>query len=192
MQAIRLSTPSHLTVESVRGSRLRRMKSDDSEGLRSGALARRAGVSSDTLRHYERIGLLPPPERAPNGYRVYPANAANRVLLVQRALAFGFTLEGLARVLRARDGGHPPCREVRRLAGARLEEVESTLADLTALRDALRAVLRDWDARLAGASRGPARALHLLESLPSDATSRPGAASLTSRRFSRRPRKGRS
>jgi DNA-binding transcriptional MerR regulator len=60
--------------------------------LRSGELAQLAGVSPDTLRHYERKGLLAAPHRSPNGYREYPASALDRVRLIRRALAVGFTL----------------------------------------------------------------------------------------------------
>src|SRR2546423_8941552 len=70
--------------------------------LRAGELARASGVSTDTLRHYERKGVLPKPRRSPNGYREYAAESLARVLLVRRALAFGFTLDELARVLSAR------------------------------------------------------------------------------------------
>ena len=72
------------------------------EFLRAGELARASGVSTDTLRHYERKGVLPAPRRSPNGYREYPAEALARVLLVRRALAVGFTLDELAQILRAR------------------------------------------------------------------------------------------
>src|SRR2546421_4314718 len=69
--------------------------------MRAGELARASGVSTDTLRHYERKGVLPKPRRSPNGYREYASESLARVLLVRRALAFGFTLDELARVLRA-------------------------------------------------------------------------------------------
>jgi DNA-binding transcriptional MerR regulator len=131
--------------------------------LRAGELAREAGVSTDTLRHYERKGVLPRPRRSPNGYREYPPEARARVLLVRRALAFGFTLDELASVLRARDRGVAPCREVRALAAAKLAGVEEQLRELLALRDELRATLADWDARLSKTPAG-ARA-GLLESL---------------------------
>src|ERR1700760_5028296 len=88
--------------------------------MRRGSLAREAGVSPDTLRHYERKGVLPKPRRSPNGYREYPPEALARVLLVRRALAFGFTLDELARLLRARDRGGSPCREGRALAASQL------------------------------------------------------------------------
>src|ERR671928_552127 len=95
--------------------------------MRAGELARAAGVSTDTLRHYERKGVLQRPRRSPNGYREYPTDALARVLLVRRALAYGFTLDELARVLRARERGGAPCREVRALAAAKLSDVEARL-----------------------------------------------------------------
>jgi DNA-binding transcriptional MerR regulator len=122
--------------------------------IRAGELAKAAGVSTDTLRHYERKGVLQRPRRAPNGYRQYPPEALDRVLLVRRALAVGFTLDELARVLSARDRGGAPCREVRALAAAKLAEVEERLAQLTELRGELRATLGEWDARLALTSDG--------------------------------------
>src|SRR4029078_7507815 len=94
------------------------------EGLLAGELARLAGVSSDTLRHYERKGVLPKPLRLSNGYRKYPANSLDRVRLIRRALDVGFTLAELARFMKARDRGQAPCREVRALAAEKLAELE--------------------------------------------------------------------
>ena len=91
--------------------------------MRSGELARQAGVSADTLRHYEKRGLLAAPQRAANGYRMYPPSALQRVRVIQRALDMGFTLDDLARVLSQRDAGGAPCRQVRAIAEQRLEEV---------------------------------------------------------------------
>jgi len=91
--------------------------------LRSGELAAAAGVSVDTLRHYERRGLIEPARRLANGYRSYPRAAVSRVRLIQSALSMGFGLDELARILRARDGGRSPCQEVRALAAGKLEEV---------------------------------------------------------------------
>lgn len=130
--------------------------------LRSGELARLAGVSTDTLRHYERKGVLAPPERAANGYRRYPPQALARVRTVRAALALGFTLDELAAVLRARTSGRPPCREVRALAAEKLLAAEAQLVELERLVATLRHVLAAWDARLAGTNGGPA---HLLEAL---------------------------
>src|SRR5438874_6877823 len=77
-----------LTLEPVPGCRMGFM--DEGRGLlKAGMLARQAGVSTDTLRYYERQRLLPPPPRATNGYRAYPASALARVQLIRRALALG-------------------------------------------------------------------------------------------------------
>ncbi|MDQ3744132.1 MAG: MerR family transcriptional regulator, partial [Acidobacteriota bacterium] len=75
------------------------------DGLLSGELARLAGVSTDTLRHYERKGVLPKPRRLGNGYRKYPTNSVERVRLIRRALSVGFTLDELGKFLKARDRG---------------------------------------------------------------------------------------
>lgn len=117
--------------------------------LRSGELAKLAGVSTDTLRHYERKGVLAHPRRSRNGYREYTAEALDRVLLVRRALSVGFTLDELAHILRERDGGRAPCREVREMAAAKLAEVEERLKEMLTVRDRLRATIEDWDSRLA-------------------------------------------
>jgi DNA-binding transcriptional MerR regulator len=132
--------------------------------VRAGELARAAGVSTDTLRHYERKGVLGAPRRSANGYREYPPGALERVLLVRRALAFGFTLDELAHVLRTRERGGAPCLEVRALAAGKLEEVESRLKELRTLRGELRAILGEWDERLSGAADGGRAGL--LDSLP--------------------------
>jgi DNA-binding transcriptional MerR regulator len=157
-----------LTPESIPGSRLTFVRETKaSPGHRSGEIARRAGVSSDTLRHYEQKGLLAKPRRLENGYRVYPPEALDRVRLIQGALAVGFTLDELARLLRARDRGQPPCREVRAMAEQKLHDVERQLEDLSRFRDALARTLREWDVRLSNTNdRRPARLLEALVSKP--------------------------
>jgi len=131
--------------------------------LSSGELADLAGVSRDTLRHYERKGVLLRPLRGHNGYRQYPTEALQRVQLVRRALSVGFTLDELARVLKVRDAGGAPCEEVREMAAQKLRNVQEQLRELTTLRDDLQKTLRDWDARLARGGKG--KQSKLLESL---------------------------
>ncbi|HEY2712840.1 MAG TPA: heavy metal-responsive transcriptional regulator [Chthoniobacterales bacterium] len=142
--------------------------------LSSGELARRADVSRDTLRHYERQGLLALPPRGPNGYRRYPESALERVHLIRRALHVGFTIEELCGILRARDRGDAPCLHVREIAARRLGEIEERLSDLRRLRDELRTTLTGWDQRLAHTA--PGRRARLLESLPGPAKNRAGRA----------------
>jgi DNA-binding transcriptional MerR regulator len=131
--------------------------------LLAGQLARLCGVSTDTLRHYERVGVLARPRRTAAGYRQYPPEAETRVRLVRRALALGFSLPELARILRVRDRGGAPCREVRALAASKLEQVERQLADLGLLRDHLRQLLASWDRRLDATPEG--KRAGLLEAL---------------------------
>ncbi|MGA2595887.1 MAG: MerR family transcriptional regulator [Bryobacteraceae bacterium] len=131
--------------------------------LRSGELAKLSGVSTDTLRHYERLGILAKPRRSEGNYRMYPPDSAFRVKLVRQALSIGFSLPDLAKILKVRDGGGAPCRNVRAIAEKRLAHVEQEIAALTQLRDQLQLLLESWDERLARTPEGqPARLLELL------------------------------
>jgi DNA-binding transcriptional MerR regulator len=121
--------------------------------LRTSEVGRRAGVSPDTVRLYERRGLVQRPRRTPAGHRRYPAETVDRVKLVRRAVALGFTLDELRVILAARDRGERPCGAVRTLAAEKLAALEDHLAQLSALRDRIRDVLRDWDGRLARTPR---------------------------------------
>jgi DNA-binding transcriptional MerR regulator len=120
----------------------------DEQTLQSGALAEQAGVSVDTLRFYERRGLLPRPPRGASGYRRYPPAAVVRVRVIQRALDVGFTIDELSRIFKQRDNGGAPCREVFAIASSRLTDLEQRIADLTDLRDALQQTLHEWKQQL--------------------------------------------
>jgi DNA-binding transcriptional MerR regulator len=139
--------------------------------LSAGELARRAGVSADTIRYYERKGVIAPPPRGANGYRRYPEEALGRIQLIRRAMGIGLTLDDLAGVLRVRDRGGIPCGRVRALAATKLQEVETRLRELMNLRNDLRAALRVWDARLAKTPAGTRAGL--LDSLPSASAASP-------------------
>ena len=126
-------------------------------------VARMTGVSTDTLRHYERQGLLPAVTRTDSGYRRYSPATVERVLLIQRALVVGFSLAELKRVFSVRDKGGAPCRSVRALVGERLDELNRRIEQLTTLREELRGLLVDWDAALAATPQG--QRAHLLDAL---------------------------
>jgi DNA-binding transcriptional MerR regulator len=128
-----------------------------------GELAELTKISRDTLRHYERKGVLTRPARTAKGYRLYPANAVERVLLVRRALAVGFTLDELARIFSEREQGRAPCRDVHALVVSKLENVKERLTGMELLRDELETLVCDWDELLAeNTGDEPA---HLLETL---------------------------
>lgn len=144
---------------------MRRNSADSTSprALRIGELAASAGVSPDTVRHYERCGLLPRAQRSAGGYREFPADTVALLRTVRAALAVGFSIPELARILGERRNGGAPCRKVRALAADKLAEVERQQRELRAVRRALLALLADWDARLAGQPGD--RPAHLLEHL---------------------------
>lgn len=148
-----------MTLEWIPGSTISEAVTVLKTTFRSGELAQLAKVSTDTLRHYERKGVLARPRRLMNGYREYTAEALARVRLVKRALAVGFTLDELAQILKERQGGRAPCRRVRELAAAKLSELETRLGEMIATRDQLRAILDEWDARLTKTAPGQPAAL---------------------------------
>ena len=151
--------------------------------MRSSALARAAGVSTDTLRYYERRGLLARPPRTASGYRSYPPEALHRVVVIQRALDAGFTLAELTRILRQRDAGGVPCREVLAIASARLRELDERIAGLIELRDRLSTAVSSWRRTLDKTPPGMrARLLDTLAASPSG-----GTAAVAVRRRLRRP-----
>ena len=136
-------------------------------GVPIGELSRRTGLSADSLRHYERLGLLPRAPRSAGGARRFPIAAERQVRVIQMALGIGFTLGELADVFIERRSGGAPCRKVYALASAKLEAVEIRLRELSQLRDALASTLGTWKTRLQGTDVGvPAALLETLTDQP--------------------------
>lgn len=128
-----------------------------------GELAEATGVSRDTLRHYERKGVLARPVRSPNGYRLYSANLIERVKMIRRALAVGFTLDEIAQIFAERSRGNAPCREVYALAVTKLENVKERISEMEVLRGELESLVLEWDGKLVGVAG--TEPVHLLETL---------------------------
>ena len=145
--------------------------SEKLRGLRSSELAREAGVSTDTLRHYERLGVLAKAPRTQSGYRVYPAETLDRVKMIRNALQLGFTLAELAEILRTRDRGGTPCKRVLAMLEAKLDSLEQQIADLESLRKYMKQMVGDWRSRVGDI--GPGTRAHLLHTFL--ATPAPGA-----------------
>jgi len=122
--------------------------------VNSGDLARLAGVSSDTLRYYERRRLIPSAPRSAGGYRLFPPETLRRVQLIRAALSIGFSVRELCEIFRERDSGAAPCRRVRKLAAEKLVLLEARLRDLQCCRRELRKTLADWDRLLAKTPSG--------------------------------------
>jgi DNA-binding transcriptional MerR regulator len=110
-------------------------------GLRVGELAKEAGVASDTVRYYERAGLLPPPRRTAGGYREYDGGALDRLRFIQGCQRLGLRLRDIADLLAIRDTGTCPCEPAEQLLRRRLAEVDAEMARLSALRAEMAAMV---------------------------------------------------
>jgi DNA-binding transcriptional MerR regulator len=113
--------------------------------LKVGELAARAGVGVQTLHYYERLGLLPPPNRSGANYRLYPPAALRRVQFIKQAQALGFTLEEIKEILALRQQGRAPCRRVADVGKKHLRELDARIAALQAFRRSLAAVVPKWE-----------------------------------------------
>ena len=109
--------------------------------MKIGELARRAGVNIDTVRYYERQSLLPAPQRMASGYRHYDPGDVARLRFVRRAKALGFTLIEIRDLLKLSDHRDDDMAELKAVAGEKLTDVESKLAELTRIRDGLKTLV---------------------------------------------------
>ena len=145
--------------------------------MRSGQLARQTGVSTDTLRHYERLGLLPLPQRTAGNYREYPPTSPQRVELIRRALTIGFSLPELKAILAVRDKGGAPCRHVRDLLRSKIHNLDQQIRNLVSLRTEMNRLSGEWDKRLRRTK--PGQVARLLENVPPRSIGRVGSGPRT-------------
>ena len=113
--------------------------------MKIGELAARAGVTPDTIRYYERTGLLPAPRRTAAGYRDYDAAATDDLTFIRKAQRVGLKLADVREVMEISAGGKAPCEHVRATVTARLAEVEGRMKELRALRSTLKTTLARLD-----------------------------------------------
>ena len=102
--------------------------------MRIGEIAKRAGVTVDTVRFYERVGVLPAPARTESGYRDYEPETVEQIQLTRELQGIGFTLSDAVGALAAHDAGGATCESERWRLQAALDRVDARLAELTALR----------------------------------------------------------
>ena len=107
-----------------------------------GVLAQRTGLSTQTIRYYESIGVLPAPSRTPSGYRDYSPEACDRLHFVRSAQAVGLTLGEIREILAYRDRGEMPCAHVLELIRRRASHVDEQIAQLERMRTELRRLER--------------------------------------------------
>ncbi len=129
------------------------------DGLTIGKVARSAGLAIDTVRYYEREGLLQKPARTPSGYRQYPPDAVKRLQFIRQAKELGFTLSEIRELLTLKVAPGKSCADVRAHAEAKIADIEQRIAQLGRMKRAL--------AKLANAcsGRGPTSECPILEAL---------------------------
>lgn len=96
-------------------------------------LSQRTNLSAKTIRYYEKIGLLPPPKRLPNGYRDYEETAVSRIKLVAGARTLGLSLDDIREILALRDRREAPCRTLLNLLEVKAAEIHQRIAELQKL-----------------------------------------------------------
>ena len=107
--------------------------------LTIGKLATQSGVTIETIRYYQRFGLLQEPVKPASGYRHYPPEAISKIRFVKRAQKAGFSLKEIAELL-SLDGAH--CNDVRKLAEQKCQKIDTQINDLIALRQALSTLIK--------------------------------------------------
>lgn len=107
-----------------------------------GQLAKQAEVKVETLRYYERCGLLPPPPRSPAGYRLYPAETVGWVRFIKRAQKLSFSLREIGELLSLRVSSGVTCAHIKAKAEEKVREIEARIADLVAMKRALEELIQ--------------------------------------------------
>lgn len=106
-----------------------------------GALAKHTSTNIETIRYYERVGLLPAPARSAGGYRLYAMDHLKRLTFIRRARALGFSIGEVRTLLRLAGEHQRPCAEVRLVAEAHLTDVRAKIADLMTMERVLKATV---------------------------------------------------
>ncbi len=124
-----------------------------------GQLAKICGINRETIRYYERRGLLSKPPRSPSGYRIFSADALRRVRFIKRSQELGFSLKEIKGLLALRIGPRTTCEDVRKRTEAKITDIDDKIRTLQAMKQALE--------RLTAAcfGRGPVSDCPILESL---------------------------
>lgn len=124
-----------------------------------GELAKQGGVNLETIRYYERVGLLPKPPRSPAGYRIFSRESVRRVRFIRRAQELGFSLKEIKELLTLRISQSSTRADVRRRAEAKISDIEQKVEQLRAMKKALVRLTESC------CGNGPASECPILESL---------------------------
>jgi MerR family mercuric resistance operon transcriptional regulator len=132
------------------------------DGFSIGELASQANVHVETLRYYERRGLIPKPHRTVSNYRVYSSDNLRRLKFIKQAQALGFSLSEIKKLLALRATPRARCADVRRYATRKIEDIDAKIHSLARMRKALQNLLDECS------GKGPATECPILESLESE------------------------
>lgn len=127
--------------------------------LKIGEVSRQTGIGIETLRFYEKSGLLDKPARTYSGYRMYSKDVLDRLSFIKRAQVLGFSLDEIKRLIDDARSGHSPCEEVREIVRKRLEELDRRMREMARYRKELAETLEEWDRM----GRAPGRICGLIE-----------------------------
>jgi Hg(II)-responsive transcriptional regulator len=123
-----------------------RIHPEKEDALTIGEVSRLAGVNRETLRYYEREGIIDPPSRKDSGYRIYPLDTVKRIRFIKRAQTLGFSLKEIMDMLALRnDAQDATCRDVKQYAQDKVKTIEKKLADLKRMRSRLRDLIAVCD-----------------------------------------------
>jgi MerR family mercuric resistance operon transcriptional regulator len=124
---------------------MRQISDPRARPLAIGEVADRTGVNLETIRYYERAGLLPSPPRTAGGHRQYGKTHVKRLNFIRRARGLGFTIEEIRALLRFSDERQQPCAKARDLAAGHLEEIRTKISDLRSMEKVLREMVARCD-----------------------------------------------
>lgn len=133
------------------------------EALTIGELGEQANVNIETLRYYERRGLLPPPPRSAANYRLFPPETVHVVRFIKQAQELGFTLKEIEELLSLRAIPEAQCADVKKLAQEKIKDIDTKIATLQALREVLDAMLTECP------GKAPIQQCPILETIAAEA-----------------------
>jgi len=111
------------------------------KNLTIGQLAKETGTHVETIRYYERRGLIAEPSRRASGYREFPPEYVERIRFIKRAQTLGFTLREISELLALADG-NPACKDIRKFAEEKVEDIETRIRDLQKIKEVLHELIR--------------------------------------------------
>jgi MerR family mercuric resistance operon transcriptional regulator len=115
------------------------------EPIQIGTLSARTGVHIETIRYYERVGVLPRPPRSPGGYRRYGSEDIRRLGFIRRLRGLGFSLDGIQALLDLAETPRSKCGDVRGMAAGHLKDVQAKIADLRRMERVLKEMVASCD-----------------------------------------------